>query len=1512
MRFNRFGLGGKIKVWRWTLLTLVVCTFLMGSLLAAPSTPVPPTSNAELVSLVRSVVNPLDLSRPPTTTEIMAAGQLGGELHPTREFISKQEQEAVNRSFGEAIQAWNRHDYQAATALFEEHLAQHPESPWASEARLHCACYSLYHGRYSDAEASLAQIIEENSALDHPGAKSLLAKARLRLGNLRVAQGEIAASREVYRVLQAESPDWRHRTYASHWIKNLASFGSNQLGMMNCGSKALAGLLERHGKRAEAREVLKSVPDNALGHSFEALAELAARHGYELVALKASVDELATLPCPAIMHVHNERQDGGGHYWLLEKAEGGLLELVDPQSERRFRQQPDEFAREWSGMALIFAESGKTYDGKLTRSEMQQFSGACCGIGRTEGRLGNPDPEDKGCPVQYPGTHPGGNYSYGAPRWKVNMINMNLFVTDTPLWYRSPIGPPVNFTLSYNSQSATAYHEPFGNKWQFNYGSYLVVDPGETVTVFMPDGRRDVFNPDGAGGYLQPYSVLNRLTKIAENHFELLFPDDTIYVYRIPAGTASLQPFLTEIRDAHGLSLTFGYNAQVQLTTITDALGRVTGVAYNAAGLATSVTDPFGRSASFEYDANRNLVRITDMGNYWSTLSYDADVYLTSIGNARGLSGFYIEPADGDVFADSDYPPPGGFMGMNYRITITNPVGGKEEYYFPAASIDGPWYVSPRDFVIYESPSRNNSMSAVKTSYSIGAGSGSNAEILSIVRPGGSYAGFGYDSRGNRTEMGDGYFWAHYTYNDLDRVISSLDANSQTTTFSYAPNGIDVVAVADRLGTVTYTYNTSHDVESITDRMEQTTTFDHNSYGQLTASTDATGKVTTYIYDPNHQLQQIVKDNKILASFSYDSIGRIRSRTDAAGLALTFDYNDLNNITRVTHPDGKFVAFTYAGCCPRLIESVTDRFGRVTRYVYDELDRLRQIIDPESMITAFEYDANGNRKRLIDANSHVTTFDYDLDNRVVTRTSADGKRVFYTYDGGNVICSMTNGRGADIDYGYDGKHNLVYVQSFDDNLYVGYNYDLSSRRIRMYDETGIYVFGYDANSRITSVDGPWDNDTLSYYYDQLGRRTRLERQGGQSVTYQYDALDRLTQIQAGTNAYTYAYVDANPLVQNLTRPGGSVSSYQNDGLNRLTELSNRLASGTVINQYGYEYNERDLRDLEEIINGEPVSSFRNENTTYEYNDVNQMLLATDPNRAMAYDADGNLVRGYTPQGYEFNATYDALNRLKTLEYTDSIGNAYRTEYGYNGFGVLARVKKYLHDQYVHDFILSETRYVLDGYLPVQERDMDNNVVREYTWGPSLGGGIGGLLGLTQGGQHYSYLYNGRGDVTALVDSSQNVVATYTYDPFGNLLSKTGTVDQPFRYSTKLYDEKTGLSYFGYRFYSPALGRWLNRDPLGEAGGINLYSYVRNNPLNRVDPYGMVDWALLLIGIDHVIEGSGIMGVGILAPIGLAEFGPVGVAVGLGATAVLVPVGATIADMGWQDIREAFHEPKHCP
>jgi RHS repeat-associated protein len=156
----------------------------------------------------------------------------------------------------------------------------------------------------------------------------------------------------------------------------------------------------------------------------------------------------------------------------------------------------------------------------------------------------------------------------------------------------------------------------------------------------------------------------------------------------------------------------------------------------------------------------------------------------------------------------------------------------------------------------------------------------------------------------------------------------------------------------------------------------------------------------------------------------------------------------------------------------------------------------------------------------------------------------------------------------------------------------------------------------------------------------------------------------------------------------------------------------------------------------------------------------------------------------------------------------------------------------------HNGVLAnETRYVRESYLPLQERDA-SGVTRSFVWGLHWGGGIAGLLEVAQAGASYSCIYDTKGNIVGLLDGAQNPAAAYTYDPFGNPIARAGTVNQPFRCSTMMFDEATGLAAFAYRYYAPALGRWLTRDPAGERQDPNLYAYVGNNPINWIDPLGM--------------------------------------------------------------------------
>jgi RHS repeat-associated protein len=123
------------------------------------------------------------------------------------------------------------------------------------------------------------------------------------------------------------------------------------------------------------------------------------------------------------------------------------------------------------------------------------------------------------------------------------------------------------------------------------------------------------------------------------------------------------------------------------------------------------------------------------------------------------------------------------------------------------------------------------------------------------------------------------------------------------------------------------------------------------------------------------------------------------------------------------------------------------------------------------------------------------------------------------------------------------------------------------------------------------------------------------------------------------------------------------------------------------------------------------------------------------------------------------------------------------------------------------------------------------------------GGVGGLLAVTLNDSWYFPLTDANGNITAYIDESGSVVAEYAYDAFGLTISQSGTMSDAFafRFSTKYFDTETGLYYYGRRFYSPELHRWLNRDPIDEDGGVNLYAFCENNAVNGVDVLGQ--WIL---------------------------------------------------------------------
>ena len=371
-------------------------------------------------------------------------------------------------------------------------------------------------------------------------------------------------------------------------------------------------------------------------------------------------------------------------------------------------------------------------------------------------------------------------------------------------------------------------------------------------------------------------------------------------------------------------------------------------------------------------------------------------------------------------------------------------------------------------------------------------------------------------------------------------------------------------------------------------------------------------------------------------------------------------------------------------------------------------------------------------------------------------------------------------------------------------------------------------YDYDPNGQLTSAMGREANsalrlhEQLTYDYDSawnLRERTRNE------LTTQL-ANNRVNELTSGTRSGTVtasgmsrsslASVEANGATGKLYAD----HTYAIPGLELPDGSTDLLTKGT--DGGGQTFHHLSLLKL-------PVA------VTYQY-DANGNLIS-DGERNFEYDAENRLIRYEEQEKIQHRYTYDGFNRMR--QRTTSVWEPGRSTWQ----------------------MIANTQFIYDGMSVVQERDALNGGTPQVTYtrgldlSSSLGGagGIGGMLAYTDhstGTDLTAYYHaDGNGNITAMINGAGRVVARYHYDPYGNMLGMSGplALDNRYRYSSKEAQPGVDIYNYGYRFYDPSLQRWINQDPIGEAGGINLYGFVGNDPVNRVDPWGLTDGDLTELG-----------------------------------------------------------------
>ena len=767
------------------------------------------------------------------------------------------------------------------------------------------------------------------------------------------------------------------------------------------------------------------------------------------------------------------------------------------------------------------------------------------------------------------------------------------------------------------------------------------------------------------------------------------------------------------------------------------------------------------------------------------------------------------------------------------------------------------------------------------------------ARLTHLTYPGGSYVDRKYDEFDNLTNVvysGGNQFKVDY---DLQNRVVARWANVGGTWLCSEANTYDGFG---RLQTqtnlnglsVTFTYDDLDRVTQVDHSGAPSEGFVYADFG-ITQYTDQLGKVTNYGYDPVGRRNQV--QNPLLNSvwMSYSPSGRLLYLTNELGKLTQWAYDVEGRLTRKLDDTGKtnflYEYNTNGWLTGRSMPPLSGSSFAKTVYSYDAIGNLTNVAYPDSTSLRYSYDGN-RRVTIMNDWTGTTLLSYTPFGRIATEDGPwNDDTVSYGYDTNRWLNSL----GVALPGG--GSWQQQFVRDEAGRL------DLTTTPVGTFDYTyqaataGTYLgsllkkidvpFGgvrtntYDSLGRLLSTAAMYGTTTLdshAYVYDGGNRRTRQTRTAseylnGSYVDFTYDDMGELlsaagSELPSGPSRvheqFAYKYDAAGNLTNRAIGTGAGnqvVETFTPDSLNELTNVWRNTAftvSGRTTTN---------ATNVNVTFSGSTVAAalykdgsfarqgitLANGNNTFTVTakDAQQptprtathtLTLALATNVNLSYDARGNL-RG---DGRRV-LNYDEENQLVEVYET----NKWRSTFAYDGM-LRRRIRKEY--TWATSWVqTNEFRYVYSGATVLQERNAQNLPAVTYSRGPDLSGGlqeaggIGGLLARTDHATGKSALYHsdGRGDVTSLF-AGATLLARYSYDPYGNVMGATGPYADLnlYRFSGKEAHVQSGLVYYGFRFYDPNIQRWPNRDPLGEEGGINLYRYAFNDPLDWIDTDGL--------------------------------------------------------------------------
>lgn len=712
-------------------------------------------------------------------------------------------------------------------------------------------------------------------------------------------------------------------------------------------------------------------------------------------------------------------------------------------------------------------------------------------------------------------------------------------------------------------------------------------------------------------------------------------------------------------------------------------------------------------------------------------------------------------------------------------------------------------------------------------------------------------------------------------YDDLGNVISQTDAGNgdfSGVTVRYAYNNHSqlertvyaAVAGEDELArSEVRTYNLSGTLRSVTlphesDESAYTTTYGYDREDRL-LSMEAAGQATSYKYDPNGNVTAVIKPENQdgtqptpnggtfaagkfpgkFRNFKYDYLNRLSQVTDEVGLSMKYLYDSASNMQDVYGP---YLGDVWDGS-PHVhydIDPIINRVTERTQY---------QALKPSSVTTFAEYDAHDNVKTLIDPLRRTFHYNYDHYDRLrLAEYQDDPATPFFRPQKVDVDIDDVANKTTTTETKLDDNNNPVVDTTVDE-------LDLVFDRLAKSTQRGI--------------------DVIYDYYDNGSRRSVSAAKNGiaiGSTSYRYDARNRLHETTVNGDLTTYEYhQDGRIKVTDLGNGTGTTYAYAPD--HRVSDITHQFALTNRHLHYEYDKNGNTTLSTDTTTGSPPdVTTFdkydaadrlvqftQDHNTTtftYErYNRIKEVVVGPNPaNKAFQYDplserikqvtdtvanttitfdddANGNVTRRETqPANTVDKLEYDVLNKLKRITRGPPLDQPPQEVLGSYDYDFAGRRVR----QADTDRGRVETTY--DGIQVLREANDGDPGFRVYNHYDGAS-----LLAQTKNGFDRYYHQDSLGSTFDQSDEAATSLGDFKYDPFGRIRTEPAFTPSGTKFTGQQHDERTGLDYYGARYYDPTLGRFLSEDTLegsrGKPESFQKYLYARSNPAKFVDPTG---------------------------------------------------------------------------